>query len=160
PFKPDQVGSTAMPYKRNPILSERMCSIARFLGALAVSAGHTAATQWLERSLDDSANRRLILPQSFLAADAVLRLCHKIVRGLIVNEPIITARVEEALPYMFTENLLMAAVAAGGDRQELHELIRRHSHAATAELKAGASLNNLMSRLRADPAFNTLDLDR
>jgi adenylosuccinate lyase len=160
PFKPDQVGSTAMPYKRNPILSERMCAISRYLSSLGVSVGQTAATQWLERSLDDSANRRLTLPQAFLAADAVIRLCLKVAKGLVVNEAVIAAHVQEALPYMVTENVLMAAVAAGGNRQEFHEIIRKHSHAATAAVKAGSPSSDLMSRLRADAAFGHLHLDQ
>jgi adenylosuccinate lyase len=160
PFESDQVGSTAMPYKRNPILSERACSIGRFLTSLSVSTAQTASTQWLERSLDDSANRRLTLPQAFLAADAVVRLCTKVVQGLVVNEPIIGTHVSEALPYMITEGVLMAAVAAGADRQHVHELIRKHSHAATADLKAGSSTNDLLSRLRSDPALSGVNFDQ
>jgi adenylosuccinate lyase len=159
PFKSDQVGSTAMPYKRNPILSERACSIGRFLTSLAVSAAHTASTQWLERSLDDSANRRLTLPQAFLGADAVVRLCARVVHGLVVNDSVIRTHVEEALPYMITETVLMAAVASGADRQQVHELIRKHSHAATASLKAGLSANDLLPRLRADPTFRDVNFD-
>lgn len=155
PFEEDQVGSSAMAYKRNPMRAERMCSLGRFLSGLAVSTAQTAATQWLERTLDDSAARRLTLPQAFLAADAVLRLARNLVAGLIVHPEVIRRRVEDALPFMITENLLMAAVARGGDRQELHERIRRHSHAATARRKAGGD-NDLLARLQADPAFADL----
>src|SRR5207245_3329817 len=123
PFEADQVGSSAMAYKRNPMRAERMCGLARFLGSLAVSAAQTAATQWLERTLDDSANRRLCLPQAFLGADGVLRLALNIAKGLVVNQEVMARNVDQALPYMATENILMAAVALGGDRQMLHEKI-------------------------------------
>jgi len=160
PFEADQVGSSAMAYKRNPMRSERMCGIARFLSSLVVSTAQTAATQWLERTLDDSANRRLSLPQAFLAADGVLRLAANVARGLVVNPEVIRAGVQDALPYMATENILVAAVARGGDRQELHELIRKHSHEVTQGLKAGARKNDLVERLRAEPAFRDVDFDR
>src|SRR5205085_9317532 len=120
-----QVGSSAMAYKRNPMRCERMCGIARFVSALATNAAQTAATQWLERTLDDSANRRLTLPQAFLGADAVLRLALNVTRRLVVNPEVIKRSVEQALPFMATENILMAAVARGGDRQVLHERIRQ-----------------------------------
>jgi adenylosuccinate lyase len=158
PFQEKQVGSTAMAYKRNPILSERICSLSRYLMSLSTSAAQTASTQWLERSLDDSANRRLVLPQAFLAADAVVRLCLKVVEGIVVNEPVINRNVREALPYMVTETLLMAAVAAGGDRQLVHEIIRKHSHAASASAKAGR-VNDLIERLRGEPVFRGIELD-
>ena len=126
-----------------------MCGLARFVTGLAVSAAQTAATQWLERTLDDSVNRRLTLPQAFLAADGVLRLALNVGGGLVVNTGgDRAATCEQTLPYMATENVLMAAVAAGGDRQELHEAIRRHSQAATARLKAGAADNDLLERLQ------------
>jgi adenylosuccinate lyase len=157
PFEADQVGSSAMPYKRNPVRAERMCGLARFVGALAVSAAQTAATQWLERTLDDSVNRRLTLPQAFLATDGVLRLALNIAAGLVVHQDVIERNVAEALPYMATENLLMAAVAKGGDRQTLHERIRQNSLAAAAHLKAGGSPNDLLERLEADPAFASVD---
>ncbi|HLN28305.1 MAG TPA: adenylosuccinate lyase [Gemmataceae bacterium] len=160
PFEADQVGSSAMAYKRNPIRSERMCGIARFLTSLVVSTAQTAATQWLERTLDDSANRRLSLPQAFLAADSVLRLAANVSQGLVVNPEVIRASVLDALPYMATENILMAGVARGGDRQALHELIRKHSHAVTQELKTGVRKNDLVERLRAEPAFQDVDFDR
>jgi adenylosuccinate lyase len=153
PIEVEQVGSSAMAYKRNPMRAERICSLARFVMGLPPIAAQTAATQWLERTLDDSAARRLYIPQAFLGADAILRLLLNVTDGLEVHPAVIARHVAEALPYMATENLLMTAVAKGGDRQELHERIRRHSHAATAELKAGASLNSLVTRLKADPAF-------
>ncbi len=159
PFEAEQTGSSAMPYKRNPMRCERMCGLARFLGGLAVSAAETAAVQWLERTLDDSVNRRLTLPQAFLTADAVLRLALNIGGGLVVNEDVIRRNVDLTLPYMATENVMMAAVAAGGDRQELHRVIRDHSQAATARLKAGAAHNDLLDRLRADPLLARVDFD-
>jgi adenylosuccinate lyase len=157
PFEAQQVGSSAMPYKRNPMRAERMCSLARFISTLTVSAAQTAATQWLERTLDDSANRRLTLPQAFLGTDAVLRLALNITKGLAVNTEVIARNVDHVFPYMATENVLMAAVAQGGDRQRLHERIRQHSHAVTQQLKCGAAKNDLLDRLRADPAFSEVD---
>jgi adenylosuccinate lyase len=158
PFEAEQVGSSAMPYKRNPMRAERMCGLARFISSLAVSAAQTAATQWLERTLDDSVNRRLTLPQAFLAADGVLRLALNISGGLVVNPEVIKREVEATLPYMATENVIMAAVAAGGDRQAVHECVRRHSHAVTARLKRGGA-NDLMEQLRADPLLTKVDFD-
>jgi adenylosuccinate lyase len=157
PFESEQVGSSAMAYKRNPMRAERMCGLARFLNSLPVSAAQTAATQWLERTLDDSVNRRLTLPQAFLTADAVLRLALNISNGLIVNREVIDRNVTAILPYMATENILMAAVARGGDRQEVHECIRRHSHEVTAALKAGADRNDLLDRMKADPLLAGVD---
>jgi adenylosuccinate lyase len=160
PFEAEQVGSSAMAYKRNPMRAERMCSLARFVLALPAAAGQTAATQWLERTLDDSAVRRLILPQAFLAADAVLNLYGNIVPGLVVHPAVIARHVAEQLPFMATENLLMAAVQSGGDRQALHERIRVHALAAAERLKEGAAENDLIDRLRRDPAFPPLDFDK
>jgi adenylosuccinate lyase len=160
PFEAAQVGSSAMAYKRNPMRAERMCGLARFVNSLAVSAAQTAATQWLERTLDDSVNRRLTLPQAFLGTDAVLRLALNISNGLVVNPEVIARHVDDALPYIATENLLMAAVTQGGDRQEVHERIRRHSHAVTAHLKAGGRHNDLLDRLRSDPAFARIDFEQ
>src|SRR5205807_8477285 len=137
--------------------SERMCGLARYLGSLAQSAAQTAATQWLERTLDDSVNRRLTLPQAFLSADAILRLALNVVGGLEVFPAIIRGNVEQVLPYMATENLLMAAVAHGADRQEVHERIRQHSRAVTAALRQGGGDNDLLDRLRADPLFTGVD---
>ena len=149
----EQVGSSAMAYKRNPMRAERMCGLARFLISLQVSAAQTAATQWLERTLDDSVNRRLTLPQAFLSADAVLGLALNLSANLVVNEEVVRRNVQHVWPYMATEEILMKAVALGGDRQALHESIRRHSHAVTAALKAGASGNDLIARLEGDPLF-------
>jgi adenylosuccinate lyase len=157
PFEAEQVGSSAMAYKRNPMRAERMCGLARFAGSLLVSAGQTAATQWLERTLDDSVNRRLTLPQAFLTTDAVLRLALNIAGGLVVHPAVIRRNVAAELPFMATENLLMAAVAAGGNRQEVHAAIRRHSLAVAEALKEGAADNDLLDRLRADPHFAGVD---
>jgi adenylosuccinate lyase len=160
PFETEQVGSSAMAYKRNPMRSERMCGLARFVMNLSANAAQTASLQWLERTLDDSVNRRLSLPQAFLGTDAVLRLALNISSGLVVNPEVIRRNVEATLPFMLTENILMAAVAEGGDRQEIHECIRRHSQAVTVNLKAGASRNDLLDRLRADPLLAKLDFER
>jgi adenylosuccinate lyase len=153
----EQVGSSAMAYKRNPMRAERMCGLARFVMSLPASATQTAATQWLERTLDDSVNRRLTLPQAFLGADAVLRLALNITNGLTVNRDVVSRNVDRVLPYMATENLLMHATAHGGDRQALHERIRFNSHAVTAQLKTGSGRNDLLDRLRADPLFAEVD---
>jgi adenylosuccinate lyase len=160
PFESEQVGSSAMAYKRNPMRAERMCGLSRFLESLTVSADQTASTQWLERTLDDSVNRRLTLPQAFLTVDGVLRLALNIANGLVVNPDIIRRQVDQMFPYMATENVLMAAVAKGGDRQALHERIRQHSVAVTTELKAGAARNDLLDRLAADGAFAKVDFNQ
>jgi adenylosuccinate lyase len=160
PFESEQIGSSAMAYKRNPMRAERLCSLARFILALPAAASQTAATQWLERTLDDSAVRRLVLPQAFLAADAILNHYGNIVSGLVVHPAVIARHVSEQLPFMATENLLMAAVSAGGDRQTLHERIRVHALAAAERLKAGAVDNDLIDRLRDDPTFPSLDFDK
>jgi adenylosuccinate lyase len=146
-----------MAYKRNPMRAERMCSIARFVMALPAAASQTAATQWLERTLDDSAVRRMIIPQAFLAADALLRLYLNVVPGLVVHEAMIARHVADELPFMATENLLMAAVQAGGDRQDLHERLRCHSLAAADRLKKGEGPNDLIDRIKTDAAFPALD---
>ncbi len=152
PFEDKQVGSSAMPYKRNPMRSERICSLSRYLMADALNAPMTASTQWMERTLDDSANRRISLPEGFLCCDAVLRLAQDVTSGLHVNEKIVEKFVREYLPFIATENVMMEAVKRGGDRQELHEKIRTHSMAATAGMKAGRPCD-LLDRLAADPAF-------
>jgi len=154
PFESEQIGSSAMAYKRNPMRSERLCSLSRFLMGLPAMAGQTHATQWFERTLDDSAARRLYLPQAFLAADAVVRIGQNLAAGLIVNEALIARRVQEHLPYMATENLMMAAVAAGADRQEVHEVVRRISHEVTANVKQGLGTTaDLEARLKLQPIF-------
>ena len=152
PFEDSQIGSSAMAYKRNPMRCERICSLCRYLMADAANASMTASAQWLERTLDDSANRRISLPEGFLCADAVLRLVQNVTNGLRVNEKIVDRAVREYLPFLATENLLMEAVKRGGDRQELHERIRRHSMAATARMKEGEPCD-LLDRLAGDPAF-------
>jgi len=159
PFEQDQIGSSAMAYKRNPMRAERICGLARFVISLESSAAQTAATQWLERTLDDSANRRLVLPQALLGIDAVLILYENVAAGLEVYPQVIARRLAEELPFMATENILMAAASAGGDRQDLHERIRRHSHAAAAVVKEQGRNNDLLERLKNDPAFAAVDLD-
>ena len=152
PFEDSQIGSSAMAYKRNPMRCERICSLARFLMADAMNAPLTAAAQWLERTLDDSANRRLSLPEAFLCADAILRLSLNVCSGLRVNEKIIDRTVREYLPFIATENLLMEAVKRGGNRQELHEVIRRCSMEATLRMREGLPCD-LLSRLAGCPEF-------
>ena len=159
PFEAEQIGSSAMAYKRNPMRSERMCGIARFAMSLATSGDMTAATQWLERSLDDSANRRLSLPQSFLAIDACLLIYRNISAGLVVYPRVIDANLAAELPFMATEEILMAGVRQGGDRQELHEIIRRQSLAAADEVKKAGKPNDLIARLAQEPAFKNVDLE-
>ena len=152
PFESTQIGSSAMAYKRNPMRSERVCSLSRYLMTLPQNAAMTASTQWMERTLDDSANRRISLPEGFLCADAVLRLVRNISDGIRVNEKIIEATLREYMPFIATENLLMEAVKRGGNRQELHEVIRESSMAATERMKNGESCD-LLERLAAVPAF-------
>ena len=152
PFEKNQIGSSAMAYKRNPMRSERVCSLSRYLMTLPMNAAMTASTQWMERTLDDSANRRISLPEGFLCADAVLRLVRNISDGIRVNEKVIENTLMEYMPFMATENLLMEAVKRGGDRQQLHEVIRSCSMAATERMKNGESCD-LLERLAAEPAF-------
>ena len=152
PFEKNQIGSSAMAYKRNPMRCERICSLSRYLIADALNAPMTAATQWLERTLDDSANRRISLPEGFLCADAVLRLAQNVTDGLHVNEKIVERTVREYLPFMTTENLMMEAVKRGGNRQELHEVIRKCSMEATAKMKNGEDCD-LLVRLSEAPEF-------
>jgi adenylosuccinate lyase len=159
PFEKDQIGSSAMAYKRNPMRAERICSLARFAMNLAPNAAQTHATQWMERTLDDSANRRLAIPQAFLAIDAILILYQNVASGLVVYPQVIAKHLREELPFMATENILMAAVAAGGDRQELHERIRQHSQAAAAVIKEQGRENDLLGRLKRDKAFANVDLE-
>jgi adenylosuccinate lyase len=157
PFESEQVGSSAMAYKRNPMRCERATGLARFLMDLAASPLHTAAEQWLERTLDDSSNKRLAIPEAFLAADAILRIVLNIARGLVVYPATIAAHVKAELPFMATENILMAAAAAGGDRQDLHERLRRHSQDAARQVKELGKPNDLLERLRDDEAFANVD---
>jgi adenylosuccinate lyase len=159
PFEKDQIGSSAMAYKRNPMRSERICSLARFAISLSANAEQTHATQWMERTLDDSANRRLVIPQAFLAIDAILILYQNVATGMVVYPQVIAKHLREELPFMATENILMVAVAAGGDRQTLHEKIRQHSQAAAAVVKEQGGENDLIARLKADKSFAAADVD-
>jgi adenylosuccinate lyase len=158
PFESHQIGSSAMAYKRNPMRCERICGLSRFVISLQSSAANTAATQWMERTLDDSANRRLVIPQAFLAIDAVLNLLFNVASGLVVYPQVIARNLQEELPFMATENILMAAVASGGDRQDVHERIRQHSQAAAAVVKQEGGRNDLLERLAHDPVFAAVDL--
>ena len=152
PFEKNQIGSSAMAYKRNPMRSERICSLSRYLMADALNAPMTASTQWLERTLDDSANRRISMPEGFLCADAILRLAQNVTDGLHVNEKIVEKTVREYLPFIATENLMMEGVKNGGDRQQLHEIIRTCSMDATAKMKNGESWD-LLADLANHPEF-------
>jgi len=158
PIEKYQIGSSAMAYKRNPMRSERMCGLARFVMSLSSSAAQTTATQWMERTLDDSANRRLTIPQAFLASDAIMILYRNVVDGLVVYPKVIARHLDEELPFMATEEILMAGVRAGGDRQDLHERIRVHSVEAAKMVKEHGRSNDLMDRLKADSAFANVDL--
>ena len=153
PFRTKQIGSSAMAYKRNPMRSERMVGLARYLLAVASAAPQTSAVQWLERTLDDSAPRRLYIPECFLAAEAILILWADVAGGMVVYPKTVRRNLAAELPFMATEEILMAGVAAGGDRQELHEVIRRHSQRAARRVKAEGAENDLLDRLAADPAF-------
>ena len=153
PFGSKQIGSSAMAYKRNPMRSERVCSLSRYIMNLPGNAAATEANQWFERTLDDSANRRIVLPEAFLATDIVLSLLINITDGLQLWPKVIEKRVRAELPFMATENLLMEAVKHGGNRQELHEVIRRHSMAAVRRVKEEGAENDLLERLKSDPAF-------
>lgn len=153
PFEKSQIGSSAMAYKRNPMRSERIAALARYVLADALNPAFTAATQWLERTLDDSANRRISIAEAFLAVDGILDIYANIAGGLVVYPKVIEKRLRQELPFMASENILMAAVKAGGDRQELHERIREHSQAAARQVKVAGGDNDLLARLKADPAF-------
>jgi adenylosuccinate lyase len=150
PFGSKQVGSSAMAYKRNPMRSERICSLARFVLSLATSPPQTHAQQWLERTLDDSANRRLVITEGFLATDAIVNLLADVTAGLVVNPAVISANMSDELAFMATENVIMSGVRAGGSRQVLHEKIREHSLAAVARMKGEGAANDLLDRMRAD----------
>jgi len=153
PFESGQVGSSAMAYKRNPMRSERLTALCRFLMSNALSPAMTAAEQWFERTLDDSANKRISIPQAFLAADAALIVANNICNGLVVYPKVIARHISEELPFMVTENIIMEAVKKGGDRQEVHERIRVHSMEAGKRVKADGGANDLLERIAADPAF-------
>lgn len=157
PFEKSQVGSSAMAYKRNPMRCERVTALSRLVLSLATSPAMTASEQWFERTLDDSANRRIVIPEAFLAVDGILQILINVFDGLVVYPKVIAAHVEAELPFMATENILMAGVKAGGDRQELHEKIRLHSHAAAAQVKNFGKPNDLIRRLQTDISFAKLD---
>ena len=154
PFEKSQIGSSAMAYKRNPMRSERIASLSRFVMVDALNPAITSATQWFERTLDDSANKRLSVPEGFLAVDGILDLCLNVVDGLVVYPKVIEKRLRSELPFMATENIMMDAVKAGGDRQELHERIRELSMEAGRNVKVEGKENNLLELIAADPAFN------
>lgn len=156
PSESKQIGSSAMAYKKNPMRSERVCSLARYAIEAATTSAHTAATQWLERTLDDSAVRRIALPESFLAVDGMLMLCENVARGLVVFPKVIAKKLREQLPFLATEEILMAGVAAGGDRQDLHERVRVHSRAAAHAVKAEGRDNPLLQLIADDPAFRAI----
>ncbi|MEX0585436.1 MAG: lyase family protein, partial [Pirellulales bacterium] len=157
PSEADQIGSSAMAYKRNPMRCERICALARYAMSLESNTAMTLATQWMERTLDDSANRRIVLPQAFLAIDAILTLYQNVAEGLVVYPTVIARNLGEELPMMATEAILMAAVTAGGDRQDVHERIRRHSLAAAKAIKEEGRANDLIERLAGDAAFAGID---
>ena len=159
PFESEQVGSSAMAYKRNPMRAERICSLSRYIMNVAQNTADTASVQWLERTLDDSANRRITLPEAFLAADGALTLVINVIRGGRIYPKVMEAHLNEEIPFMATENILMHAVTLGGDRQELHEAIRRHSQAAAEEVKLRGGRNDLLDRLLADPLFGLTEED-
>ncbi|MEG0256915.1 MAG: adenylosuccinate lyase [Christensenella sp.] len=154
PFGKKQIGSSAMAYKRNPMRSERICSLSRYIISLAQSPAMTACTQWFERTLDDSANKRLVIPQAFMAADAVLSIYLNVSSGMVVYPKVIAKHIGEELPFMATETILMEAVKRGGDRQELHEKIREYSMQAGARVKEEGKDNNLIELIKADAAFH------
>ena len=162
PFEDGQVGSSAMPYKRNPMRAERVCALARHVITLSLDTAMTAATQWLERSLDDSANKRIAVPEAFLASDAILILLENLAGGLVVHAEVSRRRLEAEIPFLATEDILMEAVRRGGDRQELHEKLRLHARAAADKRARDGEPADLISRLAADPSFglNREDLER
>ena len=156
PFEKNQIGSSAMPYKRNPMRCERICSLARYVIADGCNPAVTAATQWFERTLDDSANKRISIPEAFLAVDAILNIYQNVTQGLVVHEKVIQRHIAEELPFMASENILMDAVKKGGDRQALHERIRVLSQEAGRNVKDLGLTNNLIDLIAADPAFSML----
>lgn len=153
PFGKDQIGSSAMPYKRNPMRSERICALARYVIIDSLNPAVTASTQWFERTLDDSANKRISVAEAFLAVDAILNIYMNVTEGLVVYDRVVTRRVMEKLPFMATEDIMMESVKRGGNRQELHERLRVHSHAAAAKVKLDGGANDLIDRIAADDAF-------
>ena len=162
PFESLQVGSSTMAYKRNPMKSERICSLARYVISLPANTANTHANQWFERTLDDSANRRIVLPEAFLATDIILSVFYNILDGFKVWPKVVEGTLKKELPFIATENILMAAVKAGGDRQKLHEAIRTHSVAAIKEIKESGKPNDLLNRIKEDPLFSKIagDIDK
>ncbi|MHC4657729.1 MAG: adenylosuccinate lyase [Planctomycetota bacterium] len=160
PFEKTQIGSSSMAYKRNPMRCERVTALSRLVLSLATSPQMTASEQWLERTLDDSANKRVVIPEAFLAVDGILQILINVTGGLVVYPKVIAARISAELPFMATENILMAGVMAGGNRQKLHEKIRQHSHAAAAQVKKLGKHNDLIGRLKADEAFSKVDFKK
>ena len=150
PFEKNQIGSSAMPYKRNPMRSERICALARYVISDSLNPAITASTQWFERTLDDSANKRIAVSEAFLAVDAILNIYMNVSAGLVVYEQVVRRRVMEKLPFMATENIMMESVKRGGNRQELHEMIRVYSHEAAAKVKLEGGTNDLIDRIAAD----------
>ncbi len=150
PFEKTQIGSSAMPYKRNPMRCERICALARYVTVDALNPALTSSTQWFERTLDDSANKRIAVSEAFLGVDAILNIYINVTSGLVVYDKVIERRVNEKLPFMATENIMMESVKRGGDRQKLHEIIRVHSHAAAAKVKLEGGVNDLIDRLSSD----------
>ncbi|MDD7413615.1 MAG: adenylosuccinate lyase [Eubacteriales bacterium] len=153
PFEKNQIGSSAMPYKRNPMRSERISALARYVIVDSLNPGLTAGTQWFERTLDDSANKRISVSEAFLAVDAILNIYMNVTSGLVVYDRVVHRRVMEKLPFMATEDVMMECVKRGGNRQELHEALRQHSHAAAAHVKIEGGANDLIDRIAADPLF-------
>ena len=153
PFEKNQIGSSAMPYKRNPMRSERICALARYVICDSLNPAFTAGTQWMERTLDDSANKRISVAEAFLAVDAILNIYINVSADMVVYEQVVRRRVMEKLPFMATENIMMESVKRGGNRQELHEALRVHSHAAAAKVKLEGGQNDLIDRIAADPIF-------
>ncbi len=153
PFGKNQIGSSAMPYKRNPMRCERICALARYVICDSLNPAFTSSTQWFERTLDDSANRRISTSEAFLAVDAILNIYINVTQGLVVYDKVVNRRVMEKLPFMATENIMMKSVKKGGNRQELHERLRQHSHAAAAKVKLEGGANDLIERIAADDAF-------
>ena len=159
PFEKNQIGSSAMPYKRNPMRCERVCALARYLMVDVLNPAFTAGTQWFERTLDDSANKRIAVAEAFLAADAILNILLNVCDGLVVYPKVIRSRVMAELPFMASENIMMSAVKKGGDRQELHEKLRQHSIAAAAQVKEEGKPNDLIERVVNDSSFGLTHAD-
>ena len=153
PFEKNQIGSSAMPYKRNPMRSERICALARYVICDSLNPAFTSATQWFERTLDDSANKRIAVSEAFLAVDAILNLYENVASNLVVHEKVIEKHIMEELPFMASENIMMQAVEKGGNRQELHERLRQHAIAAGKQVKEEGLPNDMVDRIAADPAF-------